>query len=260
MEVCIRLIKMCIKKETEYRTNFILLCFAVTPIRLIQLLFAWIIAKKMNGFNGWMPYDMVFLYSVFMVSYSFAQMFFRHFRFLEEMVVKGTLDTYLLRPQPVLISLIFYNTHIMEIFSQLFPSIIILIISCMKVNVIWDLFKIFVLIQTLIGGSLLQSCIFILIGCLSFFTIKSSWLGEFYYSFRDYMSYPISMFGNKVLQFLTYVFPLAFVSYYPARFILEKEDPNNVKNFLTLPVGIFITIITIIIWRLSLKKYTSTGN
>lgn len=187
----------------EYKLNFILLSIAVTPIRLIQLVFAWIIATQIQGFYGWQPYDMVFLYATFMVSYSIAQVLFRDFRFLEEMVVKGTLDIYLLRPQPILFSLVFYNAHIMEVFSQLLPSVLILIISCFKVGILWNFSKIAVLIEAIIGGTLLQSCIFVLIGCLSFVTVKSSWLGEFYYSFRDYMSYPISMFGNRVLLFLT---------------------------------------------------------
>ena len=74
------------------------------------------------------------------------------------------------------------------------------------------------------------------------------------------MSYPISIFGKNVLIFLTYVLPLAFISYYPARFILKKEDMYAIENFLTLPVGVLCLILINVLWKIAIKKYNSVGN
>lgn len=260
MGLVIELFKMCYKKETEYRLNFILLCIAVAPLRIVQMILAWFVAVKIEGFTEWSSTDMVFLYALFMTSYSIAQVFFRHFRFLDRMIIEGTLDQYLLKPQPVLFSLIFYNVHIMEIVSQLLPSFLILLVTCVFANIHWNVYRLIVLIQALIGGSVIQAGIFIIMGCLSFTTLKSNWAGQLYYAFRDYMCFPVSIFGKKVLLFLTYFFPLAFINYYPARYILSVEDPDSILNFLTLFVGAIVGCSTYFIWKKSIRTYTGTGS
>lgn len=260
MKLILQLLKCCIKRETTYRLNFFLLCLAVTPIQIVQLFFAYIIAKKIDGIFGWYSKDLLFLYSLFMVSYSLAQVFFRHFRFLDRMVITGTLDQYCLKPQPLLFSLVFYNIHIMEIVSQFFPSLILLIFSIVNADIEFNIVCLLVMIGAILGGTMIQSSIFVLMGSMSFFTLKANWIGEFYYSFRDYMSYPISIFGKNVLIFLTYVLPLAFISYYPARFILKKEDMYAIENFLTLPVGVLCLILINVLWKIAIKKYNSVGN
>lgn len=87
-------------------------------------------------------------------------MLFRRFRYLDEFIINGGLDTYFLRPQKIVYSLIFYNLNIMEIFSQLMPSILILIISCVKSNISWNLGKVIIIIAALLGGTIIQACVF----------------------------------------------------------------------------------------------------
>lgn len=83
------LLKMNIQRKTIYRLNFILLCISVAPIHLIQMVFSWFIAKRFSSFDGWNGWELIFLYGLMLTSYSIAQVFFRSFRYLEEMVING---------------------------------------------------------------------------------------------------------------------------------------------------------------------------
>ena len=186
--------------------------------------------------------------------------FFKPFRNLDKLITHGELDKFFTKPQPVLFSLIFYNIHIMEIFSQLVPSLIILILACFQISARWNLFKVLILTAGIAGGTLIQAGIFVFIGCTSIFMFNSSWLGDLYYAFRDFLSYPLVIFGKKMLLFLTCVLPLAFVNYYPARYILEKENKDALINFMTLPVSLVISVLICKLWKISCKHYTSSGS
>ena len=255
-----KLFGMCLKRETEYRLNFILLCLSVAPLRLMHLLFALILSSKIEALFGWGAWDIAFLYGMYVVSYSLAQIFFKPFRNLDQFVRRGTLDSYFIKPQPVLYSLIFYNIHIMEIFSQLIPSVFILILACFRGSIRWDFFKVMILVSGIAGGTLIQAGIFVFMGCTSIFMLSSSWLGELYYAFRDFLSYPLALFGKKMLAFLTFVLPLAFVNYYPARYILEKESSDSLINFLSLPAGLIVGALMCLLWEVSSRHYASSGS
>ena len=64
------------------------------------------------------------------------------------------------------------------------------------------------------------------------------------------------MLKNKKFIF-TFLIPVAVVSFYPASALLGALD--IIKLFeIIIPIGIFM-ILSIVIWNVSIKKYTSAG-
>lgn len=250
----------CLKKQTQYRLNFILLCIVVIPVHLIQMIFSIIIVEKFGFLAEWSKWDLVFLYGIFMTSYSVAQIFFRQFRYLENYIINGQLDCYYIRPQSIMFSLIFYNLNILEIFSQFLPSLIVLLIACANVSIVWNIKKILVLIYSLLVGTAIISTIFIWIGCASFWLMSSSQLEEIFFAFKDFMNYPITIYGKMVAFFLSYVLPLAFVNYYPATYLLGKNNEDINVIFLEAFISILLFIMTKKLWKISIKHYESSGN
>ena len=254
------LIMMCVKKQSEYKTNFILLCISVAPIHLIQMLFSWIISKKFNGFGSWTGWNLIFLYGILLTSYSWAQILFRQFRYLEDLIINGEMDIYFLKPQPIIYSLVFYNLSTMEIFSQLLPSTIILFFSCIHNGINWNMAKILVLIGAILGGTIIQMAIFLLIGCVAFWTTRSSDLESIYYAFKEFLNYPLHIYGKKIVAFLTFVFPLAFINYYPSLYILDHNSKNDIIHFMTIPVAIILFFLAYSFWKISINHYNSAGS
>lgn len=254
-------LKLSIKKQAEYKLNFILMCIAVAPINLLQLVFSVVLGRDFNGIVGWGIDELVFLYSVLFITYSIAQIFFRQFRYLDSFIVDGSLDRYFIRPQSITYSIVFNNLSIMEIISQLLPSVILLIYSNVRLKIYWTIKKEIVLMCAIIGGSIIQICIFILIGLISFWTIKSNQLTKVYLNIMNFALYPLDVFGKQIILFLTCVIPLAFINFYPALFILDKQGKHNVaESFITLPISMILLVITYLLWRKALKNYSSTGS
>ena len=136
----------------------------------------------------------------------------------------------------------------------------ILIVSCIYNSIRWNLLKVLVLFGAVVGGAMIQMAMFLLIGSMAFWTTRSSSLEYIFYAFKDFMNYPLDVYGKKVKAFLTYVLPLAFVNYYPARYILGKGDYNNILNFLSVPVAVIMVGITLGVWRVAISHYNSTGS
>ena len=252
--------KMSFKKCLQYRLNFIITCVAVAPIHVLQMVFSWFIAKKFDGFGIWSGWNLIFLYGVLLTSYSIAQIFFRMLRFLENYVINGSLDKFLVKPQSILFGFVFENLGIHEIFCQLLPSVIVLIISCFYNRIYWNAAKVVVLVGALVGGAFIQMSIFLLIGCVSFWTVRSSQLSGIFFAFKDFLNYPLYVYGKKIVAFLTYIFPLAFINYYPSLYILEREDAGNILNFMTVPVAVIVSGIAMFVWKISLEHYNSAGS
>lgn len=247
-------------KHMQYPLNFMIMCIAVAPIHLIQLIFSWFIAKRFNGFGNWNGWNLIFLYGVLLTSYSIAQVFGRILRYLEDLVIMGSIDVYFTKPIPILFGIIFNNIGIVETTSQLIPSFIVLIVSCVVNDIDWNILKILVLCGAIIGGAFIQMAIFLLIGCVSFWTMRSNHLEKIFFAFKDFLNYPLYVYGKKVVGFLTYIFPLAFINYYPSLYILNLEDTTNILNFMTIPVAIVVCGIALLVWKISLNHYESAGS
>lgn len=258
MSLLFRYIVAGFQKQLEYKLNFILLCLAVAPIHLINLFFSWVIIKHFGNIGDWQFNDMAFLYAMFLTPYSISQIFFRQFRSFDSYVINGKLDLYLLRPNNLLFTLVFTDINIMEIFSQFLPSVIILIYSSVGSKMVLNLENLYVLIQGLIGGWLIISCFFILIGLSSFWIYRTSGLGVIFFIFKDYVNYPLTIYSKEIRYLLSFCLPLAFVNYYPVSYVLGKEF--NILAFFTLPIGLLMVFLTMLIWKKALKRYSSTGS
>ncbi len=75
---------------------------------------------------------------------------------------------------------------------------------------------------------------------------------------REYGKYPMSIYGDAVLKFFTYVIPLACVQYYPFMYLIGRT--KNPLYALTPLVSFIFLIPCIIFWKIGVKHYKSTGS
>ena len=116
----------------------------------------------------------------------------------------------------------------------------------------------------IIGGVLIQGGIFIFFSALSFYFVETGSIREiFYWNMRKFAGYPISIYNKFIQMIMIYVVPFAFVNYFPAQYLLRKEDMalyNEMSMYIAPLVGVVIYILAYIFWKISVKRYTSTGN
>ena len=75
-------------------------------------------------------------------------------------------------------------------------------------------------------GALIFGATFVLGACLTFWTVGSGEMtNAFTYGGNTMTSYPLNIFGPWLRRTLAFVIPLAFVTYFPGLYLLDKPDP-----------------------------------
>ena len=108
------------------------------------------------------------------------------------------------------------------------------------------------------------SIIFLFLATLNIYLLETGSLKElFYWNARKFAGYPVSIFHKAIQIGMIYIVPFAFVNYFPAQFLLRKEDMADYPEFylyLTPVLGVALYLLAYAFWRYSLKYYKSSGN
>ncbi len=75
--------------------------------------------------------------------------------------------------------------------------------------------------------------------------------------------YPISIFPEGMRRFFTFVVPLACVNYFPILLVLGKPDPFGSPRWfqaVSPAAGLFFLQAAVTIWRMGIRRYSSTGS
>ena len=136
--------------------------------------------------------------------------------------------------------------------------------SANRLGIIWNFKNVVYYLVTIFSGTIIQVSLFLIFATLSFYIMKSSNVRDLmYWQVRKFAGYPLSIFNRLTQLFLMFIVPFAFVNYFPAQYLLRNEDMEFYKDFFIYCspfVAVFMMIISYLFWRVSIKKYSSTGN
>lgn len=256
-------IKTFFKSRAEYRAGFFFGLLANFYCYFITYATYWVLVQGLGNIDGWDFSDLSILYGLSLLTYSISGTLIWYTVYhLGETITTGGLDIYLTRPLGVLRQLIFQRFGD-TFLGQIAVTVIFLVAAFVdKLDQMTPLLLVY-LIFSIIGGVLIQSGAMILIGSISFWTNRSAAIGEiFYYDFRSITQYPLSIFPKWIQYILTYIFPWAFINYYPALILLNKaEQPSDlVLGMLSPVVGALFLLFSLFVFHMGLRKYSGAGS
>jgi ABC-2 type transport system permease protein len=79
----------------------------------------------------------------------------------------------------------------------------------------------------------------------------------------EFTRYPLGIYSRGVRLFLTFVFPFAFMNYFPAAYFLHKPATLALPpaaGLLTPVVGIAFLGVAYAFWRFGLRRYAGVGH
>ena len=258
MSLYFKFMKIHFKSELQYKLSFAL-SFISQFIVFFGYYFTIIcLFDKFSNIKGFTLYDVLLTFGIIQFGFSFCETFFRGIDQFDDIIVNGTFDRLLLRPQNILLQ-VFVNEVSFVKASRLIQSIIILIIAIINLEVVWSIDKIFTLIFMLIASIFVFLSIFILAASYCFFTIKGLEVRNVFTDGGKHMAqYPIGIFKKGFVFVFTYIIPYGFVNYYPLLYLLDKQT-NKLFIFSPL-ITILYLIPSIIIFYKGIKRYSSVGS
>lgn len=251
-----------IRTQIQYRYAFVMnilgwaMTYAGTAVTM------WVLLYSFGAIAGWSFWELLFLFALSVMSWSICVVFFFHFRTLDEYIVQGTFDRFLVRPiHPFL--------HVMSIkfdvgaFGQLLFSVIAVVLAYNNLELHWRVRQLLVFLGAVVGGTLIQGGLLVAISALAFLTTRSE---QFYWAVmwpaKSLMNYPLTIFPRVVQVLLTFVLPFAFVNYLPALLLLRKESDIYTPfwGFLSIFVGMVFFRLCFQFWMTGLNHYKSAGS
>lgn len=250
--------KIHLKKLAQYRFSLLLSMFAQILVCVVSLVSIYFLFDKFNIVKGWTFEQVAISYAVVQFCFSFNECFLRGIDEFPSLVKSGQLDSFLIRPKGILTQAICHQVEFAKI-GKVIVSLIVLIYACSIQPFVFTPLKVFLIILMLLSGIIIFLSLFLLAGSFSIFTIEGiETMNIFTYGGKELCQYPINIYGKLIQKFFTFIIPFATFNYLPMMYLFDMPN-TTILNFISPLFGVLFFIPCYIIFRLSLKKYVSTG-
>ena len=257
--ICVRLKAMLIYPKA-FLAGFAAQAFS----HAINIFLLWVVISKFNTLNGWTPLEVLLIYSFNLFTYGLAGFFMFNPCFgLSALIRSGEFDDVLTKPLNPLFYLISREFNVGYI-SHCLLSLIVLIVCLVNLHIQFTIVSFIFLIIFTVSGALIQAAAFLFVFVPSFWIIKNDAIPDiFFFRATDFIRYPISIYNKAVQIILTFIFPYAFISFYPVQYFLHKTDflmfPSYIQ-YLSPFVGIALFVLAYQFWGFAINHYQSTGS
>lgn len=249
---------MYLKSLLEYKKSFI--TAFISQIFVVFTYYFMIIAlfDRFKNIAGYTKYEILLCFSIIQFGFSMNETFARGIDTFENLIIRGDFDRILLRPKSILLQSIASDFDFIKI-SRIIQIIIILIISIIKLNIKFNLYRVVTLILMLISSIVIFFAIFLIMASYCFITVQGLEVKNLFTDGGKHIAqYPINIYNKHFIFILTFIIPYAFVNYYPLLFLIGK---SNNKLYMISPVVVFLYLIPAILsFKWGIKRYTSVGS
>lgn len=257
MKLYLRFFKMHLNSQLQYRASFILSFISQFIVFFGYYFTILCLFDNFSNIKGFTLYEVLLTFSIIQFGFAFCETFFRGMDIFDELIISGNFDKLLLRPRNIMLQ-VFTEEMSLVRFARLLQALIILIISLIKINVDWDIYKIITIIFMIISSVVIFLGIFILSASYCFITVKGLEIRNVFTDGGKHMAqYPIGIFKKGFRFIFTFIIPYGFVNYYPLLYVLGKKN-NRLLMFSPLITLIYL-IPCIILFYKGIKRYSSTG-
>jgi ABC-2 type transport system permease protein len=258
-----RLIRIAMQARLQYRADFITGVIGVIVLNVVNLGLIGILVSRFTHLNGWTLWEVVFLYCLWLLGHSLFSLFLWHVRTLEDYLIQGTFDQFLIRPASPFVLFLGREVQYLGVADVIF-GVSGFSLAYANLGLHWGWGKWLFFGLAILAGTLIEMTISLIIACAAFWTGRSrrahglvmqvSWMIQ---------NYPVDIFGYTFRVLVTGLIPVAFMNYYPALMLLDKLDwqsPWWPLGYMSPAVALLLIGITAGVWRLALRRYSSSGS
>jgi len=263
VELYLQLIGARIRGQMQYRVSFLLetiVQFFATFVDFLTVLF---IFDRIPSLRGWSLGEVAVLYGLTATAFAMEEFIGRGFDVLHRKIARGDFDGVLIRPWDTFF-LILADEFPMRRLGRLGQAVLVLGFAVRSVGLRWTWAKALYLPLVLCSGCALYLAVIIVQATACFWTVQAvEFTNIFSYGGTMMASYPLEIYADWFRKLFIFVVPLAFVSYFPALYLLDKPDPLGFPSwfpFLTPPVCLAVLVLAIAFWHYGVRHYQSTGS
>ncbi|MDQ1909826.1 ABC-2 family transporter protein [Paenibacillus sp. GD4] len=255
------LIRASVRSRMQYTFNFWFSTLLAAIVNAMDFLLISLVLWKFDRILGWSLYEIGYLYATIMLSKMLFRMFANDVHHLEKYLISGDLDGLLIRPLPILLTLMTQNFRLMP--GELIQGGIILTLSLSHLleigQVSWWAIPLTILAVIPTGAVLLFA---IGLGTVTFgfwMTRTSELQNVTEDAARTAVQYPLDLYPGWLKGILLTLVPTAMANYIPTLYVVRGMYGWWVLPAVTAFAFVFL-LLMYRFWQLGLTKYQSTGS
>jgi ABC-2 type transport system permease protein len=246
------------RSQMQYPGAFIATTIGAFATTITDFFGVWALFARFRQIEGWRFGEVALLYGVISVAFAIADALTRGFDVFGTQFVKtGDFDRLLVRPRSTVLQLLGYELRATRI-GRLSQGMLAWGIGAHLSAVEWAVGAWAVLLFAVLGGVALFSGLLVLQATLAFWTVESLEIANtLTYGGVEAAQYPLDIYARWFRTFLTFVVPIACVSYFPVASVLGRDVPRFAVA--TPLFGFLFLAVSLWVWRFGVRHYASTG-
>jgi ABC-2 type transport system permease protein len=248
---------MALSGDMAYKMNFFIKCFAVALADMVGPLLTLLIYTTTLGIPGWTMHEFLLFQGTLLIVFGLGHTFTLVLPYdVIHNIREGEFDKYLVKPVNILLYLLAESFY-MEGLAEIAIGLMITVYSIVSIGIPLASINFLLYLILILAGFLIQVSMMVFISSLAFLVVRSDALMHLYFKISDFIRYPLNVYAFSIKFFLTFLFPLAISSFYPAMILLKGATPLFLVSILA-PVVVFF-FVSIAFWTLAMRCYTSAG-
>ena len=252
-----------IRSDWQYRTSFFLFLVGQFLISFLDFVAVALIFGQIPRLAGWSLAEVAFLYGVSNTAFNVCDVFVSQVELVPARIKAGTFDQLLIRPLGTLLQLC-ADEFALRRLGKLLQGLLVLSWAVANVDVAWTIESVAMTVVMLASGVAIFGSIWVLGGALSFWLLDGrEVINSFTYGGNFMSQYPLGVYSAWLRRLLAFVIPTAFVAYYPALYVLGRDDllgMPSATRFLSPAIGAAMVAGAAVAWRGAVRHYQSTGS
>ena len=258
MKLYFKYVGMLLKSQMQYKASFFMTAVGQFLISFTTFLSMVFMFSRFYSVKGFTFSEILICFSVVLMAFSLTECFFRGFDVFPRLIKSGELDRILLRPRNEMFQVLASDMDFSRI-GRLLQAVVMLVYAFITCDIQWTWHKAATVVLMILGGVGVFTGLFVLFAAFSFFTIEGlEFMNIFTDGSREFGKYPVSVYGEGMLKFYTFVVPIALFQYYPFLYLIGKSE--NMWYMLLPLLGFVFIIPCYAFFRYGLRKYKSTGS
>ena len=211
----------------------------------------WLLLFQLKSdIGGYAFGEVIILWGLAAGTFGISHIFFDRAYELSELITNGKLDSFLVQPKNVLISVISSGTSSSAIGDLLYGYLVICIFRFSIVNLL-----LFTVLSVL--GAIVLTAFSVIAGSISFWIVRGDILASnLNNAILHFSTYPDGIFKGIVRLILYTVIPVGFVNYLPLKVILHFDF---ITFLIVLGASVFIVFLAFVIFYRGLRRYSSSN-
>lgn len=249
-----------LKAQLQYPANFMLNILGVSLAGFAEALAVFLLTTAFTGIGGWNFWQVGFLAGLWRLAHSLHHALFLGIWEHHWLVRDGEYDRLLTRPVHPLVQILSSGFHL-EALGEFIPAATLLAICAPRLPIPWNAANLLFLALVVVSGAVIEAAVYLLFATLDFWFPQAGSLWIPNAILFPTSRYPLHIYGRALASFLTYLFPFAFIAYYPAHHFLQITPQVGAAFFpyLSPLVAAVCAAVAFAAWSFGLRHYQGTG-